>query len=144
MHRFVNNHIVRGKYKNKSRPVLINSWESFYFKYNENRLLKLAGKARDIGIELFVLDDGWFGKRDSDDCSLGDWYCNTNKLPHGLSRLADKLKEKGMKFGIWVEPEMVSEVVTVTEIILNGQLRYLDILTQRDGIRCFSILLCRR
>ena len=109
MHRFVNNHIVRGKYKNKSRPVLINSWESFYFKYNENRLLKLAGKARDIGIELFVLDDGWFGKRDSDDCSLGDWYCNTNKLPHGLSRLADKLKEKGMKFGIWVEPEMVSE-----------------------------------
>ena len=89
--------------------MLINSWESFYFKYNENRLLKLAGKARDIGIELFVLDDGWFGKRDDDNSGLGDWFVNEEKLGCSLSEFVNQINKIGLKFGLWFELEMVSE-----------------------------------
>jgi alpha-galactosidase len=109
MHMFVREHIVRGKWQKKVRPVLINSWEAMYFDINEKKLLHLAKEAVDLGIELFVLDDGWFGKRNSDKTSLGDWYDNKEKLPNGLGGLSDKIKALGMKFGIWVEPEMVSE-----------------------------------
>ena len=109
MHKFVREHIVRGKYKREERPVLINSWETAYFKFNEAKLLKLAKASKNVGIELFVLDDGWFGKRDSDNCSLGDWKENLKKLPQGLKGLSEKINELGMKFGIWVEPEMINE-----------------------------------
>jgi alpha-galactosidase len=109
MHSFVREHIVRGKWQKKSRPVLINSWEAMYFDVNERKLIKLAKEAADIGIELFVLDDGWFGKRNDDKSSLGDWYDNKEKLPNGIGGLSDKIKALGMKFGIWVEPEMVNE-----------------------------------
>lgn len=109
MHRFVREHIVRGEWKHKERPILINSWEACYFKVQESNVLKLAKAAKEIGIELFVLDDGWFGKRDHDRCSLGDWYDNKQKLPQGLGGLADKIRALGMDFGIWVEPEMVNE-----------------------------------
>lgn len=108
MHKFVREHIVRGSWKHRERPVLLNSWEAAYFRFDENRLLKLARAAKDAGIELFVMDDGWFGKRDSDDCSLGDWTVNRKKLPVGLKGLADKIHRTGMDFGIWVEPEMVN------------------------------------
>lgn len=109
MHYFVKEHIVRGVYKRKKRPVLINSWETAYFKFDEAKLLKLAKAAKDVGIELFVLDDGWFGDRDSDTTSLGDWTENTKKLPNGLAGLSKKINELGMMFGIWVEPEMISK-----------------------------------
>ncbi len=109
MHAFVREHIVRGEWKYKERPVLLNSWEANYFHFTEASLLRLARAGRDVGIELFVLDDGWFGQRNDDLRSLGDWQVNTKKLPGGLRRLADKVEALGMRFGIWVEPEMVNE-----------------------------------
>ncbi|MBQ8812877.1 MAG: alpha-galactosidase [Lachnospiraceae bacterium] len=109
MHAFVRKHIVRGEWRDKPRPVLLNSWESSYFHFNEASLLKLARKAKEVGVELFVMDDGWFGKRDDDTTSLGDWTVYQKKLPGGLNGLADKIKKLGLDFGIWVEPEMVNE-----------------------------------
>lgn len=107
-HRFVQNHIVRGPWQKRTRPVLINSWEACYFDFNEAKLLKLAKAAKAVGVELFVLDDGWFGERNDDKSSLGDWQVNLKKLPGGLNGLSAKIKAMGMDFGIWVEPEMVS------------------------------------
>ncbi len=109
MHEFVREHIVRGTWKKKERPVLINSWEASYFKFNESSLLKLAREAKDVGIELFVMDDGWFGKRNDDTTSLGDWYVNKSKLPGGIEGLSKKINDLGLLFGLWVEPEMISE-----------------------------------
>ncbi len=109
MHFFVREHIVRGQWKQKDRPVLLNSWEASYFRFNESKILKLARKAKACGIELMVLDDGWFGKRNSDNSSLGDWQENRKKLPGGLQRLSKRVHRLGMDFGIWVEPEMVNE-----------------------------------
>lgn len=108
MHEFVRNHIVRGSWKHKERPILLNSWEASYFDFTESKLLKLAKAGSKVGVELFVLDDGWFGKRNDDTSSLGDWFVNKKKLPNGLEGLAKKVNDLGMDFGIWVEPEMVS------------------------------------
>lgn len=108
MHGFVRECIVRGNWKRKVRPVLLNSWEAAYFDINEHKLLRLAKAARQVGIELFVVDDGWFGERNDDSSSLGDWDVNRKKLPHGLDGLSKKIRAMGMEFGIWVEPEMVS------------------------------------
>lgn len=107
-HAFVNNCIVRGEWKNKPRPIVINNWEATEFDFTEASLLKMAKTAADLGIELFVLDDGWFGKRNNDHCSLGDWKVNLQKLPSGLQGFAEKLKKLGMDFGLWIEPEMVN------------------------------------
>ena len=109
MHRFVNDNIVRGTYKKKERPILLNSWEACYFDINESKMLSLAKEAKKIGCELFVMDDGWFGKRNDDSSSLGDWYVNKTKLPGGIKQLADKINALGLSFGIWVEPEMINE-----------------------------------
>ena len=108
MHAFVREHIVRGEWKNRIRPVLLNSWEASYFDINEKKLLKLAKAAADVGIELFVMDDGWFGTRDDDTQSLGDWEVNKKKLPHGLEGICKKINGLDLDFGIWVEPEMVN------------------------------------
>ncbi len=108
MHQFVRECIVRGTWKKKPRPVLLNSWEAAYFDINESKLLKLAKAGKEAGIELFVMDDGWFGTRDNDTRSLGDWYANTKKLPNGVAGLAKKINDVGLDFGIWVEPEMVN------------------------------------
>ena len=108
MHNFVRNHIIRGKWKGRERPVLLNSWEACYFKVNKHKMITLARIAKKLGAELFVMDDGWFGKRNNDSCSLGDWDADTGKLPGGLKALGDKIKSIGMDFGIWVEPEMVN------------------------------------
>lgn len=109
MHDFVRQCIVRGEWKDKARPILLNSWEASYFDFTEKKLLRLAKAAKAVGIELFVLDDGWFGKRDNDACSLGDWnIVNKKKLPEGLAGLAEKINALGLDFGIWVEPEMVN------------------------------------
>jgi alpha-galactosidase len=109
MHAFVRKYIVRGKYKDEPRPILLNSWEAAYFNINEASLLRLAKKAADAGVELFVMDDGWFKGRNDDKTSLGDWTVDTKKLPGGVARLAEKVNDLGLKFGIWVEPEMISE-----------------------------------
>ena len=108
MHRFVNHHIVRGRWKAKPRPILLNSWEACYFNISENKLLSIAKAGQELGIELFVMDDGWFGQRENDQKALGDWDANSKKLPHGITGLAKKINELGMDFGIWVEPEMIS------------------------------------
>jgi len=108
MHDFVNQHIVRGEWKGKNRPILLNSWEAAYFKINEKKLVDLAKEAKNVGIELLVMDDGWFGSRDDDTSSLGDWEVNVKKLPGGLMGLCEKVKAQGLMFGLWVEPEMVN------------------------------------
>ena len=107
-HRFCREHIVRGPWAHRPRPILLNNWEATYFDFNQEKLLHLAKTGADLGIELFVLDDGWFGKRNTDTCSLGDWTVNREKLPDGLEGLALKIHSFGMKFGLWVEPEMIS------------------------------------
>ena len=108
MHEFVRECIVRGGWKKKVRPVLLNSWEAAYFNINETKLLKLAKAGKEAGIELFVMDDGWFGTRNNDTQSLGDWNVNKKKLPRGVKGLCDKVNALGLDFGIWVEPEMVN------------------------------------
>ena len=107
-HRLYRDHLCRSEWAGKERPILINNWEATYFRFDERKLLSLAKKASSLGIELLVLDDGWFGVRNDDRRSLGDWYVNPEKLPHGLSGIAKKVGELGMKFGLWVEPEMIS------------------------------------
>ena len=107
-HQFITKHLIRSSFVNKPRPVLINNWEATYFDFTEEKILQLAQVASRVGIELFVLDDGWFGKRNNDESSLGDWKVNLDKLPNGLSGLAERINELGMKFGLWFEPEMVS------------------------------------
>ena len=107
-HDLYRSRLVRGKYRDEIRPILANNWEATYFDFNEEKILGLAKEAKSLGIELLVLDDGWFGKRNGDTCSLGDWYVNEEKLPGGIASLAEKVNEEGIKFGLWFEPEMVS------------------------------------
>ena len=109
MHTFVNEHIVSGTWKDRLRPVLLNSWEASYFNISESKLLRLARRAKQAGIELFVMDDGWFKGRNDDTTSLGDWVPDKKKLPHGIKGICDKVRKLGLDFGIWVEPEMISE-----------------------------------
>lgn len=107
-HDMYRNNLMRSKWTHKERPILINNWEGTYFDFTEEKLLAMAKRAKEAGIELFVLDDGWFGKRNNDRCSLGDWTVNKEKLPSGIDGLAKKINEIGLKFGLWFEPEMVS------------------------------------
>ncbi|MBR0277581.1 MAG: alpha-galactosidase, partial [Clostridia bacterium] len=107
-HKLYRTRLVRGKYRDIERPVLINNWEATYFDFNEEKILNIAKKAKSVGVELIVLDDGWFGKRNSDNCSLGDWVADKNKLPNGINGLAKKVEALGMNFGLWFEPEMIS------------------------------------
>ncbi len=108
-HRVIREHICRGKYQLAERPVLINNWEATYFDFDEEKILKIARQSAELGVDMLVLDDGWFGKRNDDNSGLGDWFVNTDKLVHGLDGLVEKVKQYGMKFGIWFEPEMISE-----------------------------------
>ena len=108
MHKFVNDHIVQEYWRSRPRPVLYNSWEGCMFDFNQRRLLDLADRAKNLGCELFVLDDGWFGVRNHDKCSLGDYNVNLKKLPEGMGGLAKKINDKGLQFGLWFEPESVS------------------------------------
>ena len=107
-HDFINEHIVRGDWKGKERPVLLNNWEAHFFSFNQSKLMRLAKRAKRLGVELFVLDDGWFGKRNSDNAGLGDYTVNRKKLSCGLPKFAQKINRLGMQFGLWFEPEMVS------------------------------------
>ena len=108
MHAFVNNHIVRGEHRDAERPIVLNNWEATFFNFNRSKILALARSAKKLGIEMFVLDDGWFGKRNSDTAGLGDWVENRKKLPGGIRYIAKKVNKMGMKFGLWFEPECVN------------------------------------
>ncbi len=108
-HRLYRTRLCRGKYRDISRPILVNNWEGTYFNFNREKLLGIADVASEIGIELFVLDDGWFGKRDNDKSSLGDWYVNEEKLGGSIKSFAEEINARGLKFGLWFEPEMISE-----------------------------------
>lgn len=107
-HRIYRNNLMKSKFKNIERPIVVNNWEATYFNFTEDKIKEIAKQGSELGIEMMVLDDGWFGKRDVDNCSLGDWYVDKNKLPNGLESLAEAIKSYGMKFGLWFEPEMVS------------------------------------
>ena len=108
-HSFVNGNIVRGDWKNVERPVLANNWEAHFFRFTHGKLIRLARRAKKLGVELFVLDDGWFGKRNNDHAGLGDYTTNLKKLPHGVEGVAKAIRRMGMDFGLWFEPEMVNE-----------------------------------
>ena len=108
-HRFLRRNICRGPWKDKRRPVLINNWEATYFDFNTEKIVKIAEKAASLGVEMMVLDDGWFGTRNDDNQGLGDWTVNCEKLPGGLDPLIGQIHALGMKFGLWIEPEMVNE-----------------------------------
>jgi len=108
-HRLFRERLARGTWRDRPRPILVNNWEGTYFDFDEERLVAIATVARDLGIELFVLDDGWFGKRDDDTTSLGDWVVDRRKLPGGIDGLARRISALGLGFGLWIEPEMVSE-----------------------------------
>lgn len=107
-HDLYRNHLIRGEYKDKKRPILINNWEATYFDFDTDKLLAIAKQASTLGIEMLVMDDGWFGTRNSDNCALGDWFVNEGKIKGGLKYLVDEVNKLGMKFGIWFEPEMIS------------------------------------
>ena len=109
LHGLFRERLARGPWRDRPRPVLINNWEGTYFDFSEDRLVAIAEVARDLGIELFVLDDGWFGARDDDTSSLGDWTVDRRKLPNGIDGLAARIHDLGLSFGLWIEPEMVSE-----------------------------------
>ena len=100
---------MHGTWRDQARPILLNNWEATYFDFNEEKILNIAKKAKEAGVELFVLDDGWFGARNDDYRGLGDWYVNLEKLPSGISGLSRKVEELGLKFGLWVELEMVNK-----------------------------------
>ncbi|MFQ9299748.1 MAG: alpha-galactosidase [Blautia sp.] len=108
-HEIIREHICRGAYKHAKRPILINNWEATYFDFNEEKILKIAEQAQKLGIEMLVLDDGWFGKREDDNSGLGDWFVNEKKMNGSMAQLAEKIHRMGMKFGLWFEPEMISE-----------------------------------
>lgn len=109
IHSLFSGNLVRGPYKDKVRPILLNNWEATGMDFDEASVLEIARKGKEAGVELFVLDDGWFGKRNDDYAGLGDWYVNTEKLPDGMEGLAEKIRALGLKFGFWIEPEMVNE-----------------------------------
>lgn len=107
-HALISDRIVRGKHKYQERPILVNNWEATYFDFDEAKLRPIVDEAKKLGIEMFVLDDGWFGKRDDDNSSLGDWHVDQRKFPEGLQGFANYVHQQGLKFGLWFEPEMIS------------------------------------
>ena len=107
-HDFVNHHVIPKQWRNVQRPVVLNNWEATFFDFDRRKILGMAKKAADLGVEMFVLDDGWFGKRNNDRAGLGDWVVNTKKLPGGLKSLADSINKMGLRFGLWFEPECVN------------------------------------
>lgn len=108
LHDFYRNHLIRSPYVKQKRPILLNNWEATYYDFDSDKLLEIAKTAKQTGIEMLVMDDGWFAKRNNDQCSLGDWYVNEAKLKGGLNYLVEEVNKIGLEFGIWFEPEMVS------------------------------------
>ncbi len=107
-HKLFRTRLARGKWRDQTRPILVNNWEATYFDFDEEKILSIAKKAKELGLDMFVLDDGWFGHRNNARSSLGDWFVNKEKLPSGIDGLSKKIHDMGLKFGLWFEPEMIS------------------------------------
>ena len=147
-HRLFRKRLARGYWRDRPRPILINNWEATYMDFTEDKLLKIAGKARDLGVELFVLDDGWFGRRNSEHAGLGDWVANPEKLPEGIAGLSRKIEALGMKFGLWFEPEMVNKdsdlyrahpdwiLKTPGRMSCHGRFQYVLDFSRKDVVDC--------
>lgn len=114
-HKLYQQRLAKGIWRDKARPILINNWEATYFEFDEEKILEIAKKAKSLGVELFVLDDGWFGKRNDDTTSLGDWFTDYDKLPNGIEGLGEKITNLDLDFGLWFEPEMVNKISTLYE-----------------------------
>lgn len=123
-HHCIMNHICQGKYVHANRPVLINSWEAAYFDFTGDTIVELAKEAKALGIDMVVMDDGWFGKRNDDNSSLGDWYVNEEKLGGTLTKLIERVNAEGVKFGIWIELKWSVRTVIFTGNIRNGQSQF--------------------
>ena len=108
LHHLFRNRLYRGVHRDRLRPIVLNTWETAYFDFNHDKIMEMARKAAQVGVELLALDDGWFGQRNNASSSLGDWWENPEKLPHGLKGLAEEVNQLGMEFGLWFEPEMIS------------------------------------
>lgn len=108
-HKLYQRRLARGYWRDRVRPVLNNNWEATYFDFTESKLVEIAARAKACGVELFVLDDGWFGARSSDRAGLGDWKANRDRLPNGITGLAERIEAMGMRFGLWFEPEMTNK-----------------------------------
>ncbi len=108
-HKLLRTRVAQGYWRDRERPILLNNWEATQYDFDENKLVSIASKAKEVGVELFVLDDGWFGERNSDTAGLGDWYANKERLPKGIKSLSERIEGMGMKFGLWFEPEMVNK-----------------------------------
>lgn len=114
---------LQGYWRDKARPILNNNWEATYFDFTEDRLVEIAEKAKECGVELFVLDDGWFGARRNDRAGLGDWVANEELLPNGIKGLSERIEALGLKFGLWFEPEMVNKDLIFIVHIQTGSYR---------------------
>ena len=108
-HKLYRTRLARGYWRDRPRPVLLNNWEATYFDFTEDKLVSIAEAARKDGVELFVLDDGWFGARTHESAGLGDWAANPDRLPGGITRLAERVERLGLRFGLWFEPEMANK-----------------------------------
>jgi alpha-galactosidase len=125
-HDLFRQHLIRSPYRDKERPILINNWEATYFDFDSDKLIDIAGEAKKSGIEMLVMDDGWFGERNDDNSSLGDWYVNEAKIKGGLKKLVDEVNSIGLKFGIWMEPEMISPASKLYEAHPDWAIRLPD------------------
>ncbi len=154
-HRLYQKRLARGYWRDKARPILNNNWEATYFDFTEDRLVEIAVKAKECGVELFVLDDGWFGQRSSDRAGLGDWEANLERLPRGITGLAEKIEELGMKFGLWFEPEMVNKdsdlyrkhpdwiLATPNRSISHGRNQYVLDFSRKEVVDCIYEMMAK-
>lgn len=154
-HKLYRTRLARGFWRDQARPVVINNWEATFMNFNEEKILNIAKTARDLDVEMFVLDDGWFGQRDDDTTSLGDWYPDLRKLPNGVKGLGEKIEQLGMKFGLWIEPEMVSResdlyrahpdwlIGTENRPICHGRNQYVLDFSKEEVVQYIGDLLCK-
>lgn len=154
-HRLFRKRLARGQWRDRPRPILINNWEATYFDFTEEKLVQIAKKAKECGVELFVLDDGWFGARDSDRAGLGDWVANQARLPRGITGIAELIEGLGMKFGLWFEPEMVNEdselyrqrpdwaIATPQRVKSHGRYQYVLDFSRKEVVDCIYEMMAK-
>ena len=154
-HKLYRTRLARGSWRDRVRPVVINNWEATFMDFDEEKIMAIAKTAKDLDVEMFVLDDGWFGKRDDDTTSLGDWYPDFRKLPNGVKGIAEKIEQLGMKFGLWIEPEMVSQesnlyrehpdwlIGTENRPICHGRNQYVLDFSKEEVVDYIGNLLCK-
>ncbi len=154
-HKLYQKRLARGYWRDRARPILLNNWEATYFDFTHDRLVEIAKKAKDCGVELFVLDDGWFGARSHERAGLGDWAANRDRLPGGITGIAEKIEELGMKFGLWFEPEMVNAdsdlyrahpdwiLKTPGRTISHGRFQYVLDFSRKEVVDCIYQMMAK-